>query len=111
MSEPVATFLVLRARPRAFRVARRSIEGTATRMVGRDAELAQLQHAFAQVCGAGGLSVLAVVAEAGFGKSRLLDEFQAWAQAQAEAQAQPFQRFQDCAHPQTQGQPYARRSG
>ncbi len=106
VAEPVATFLVLRARPRAFRVARRGIEGLATRMVGRDAELAQLQRAFAQVCGAGGLSVLAVVAEAGFGKSRLLDEFQAWAQAQAEAQARPFQRFQGRAHPQTQGQPY-----
>ena len=106
VADPVATFLVLRARPRAFRVARRGVEGLATRMVGRDAELAQLQHAFAQVCGAGGLSVLAVVAEAGFGKSRLLDEFQAWAQAQAEARARPFQRFQGRAHPQTQGQPY-----
>jgi len=104
VAEPVVTFLVLRARPRAFRVARRGIEGIATRMVGRDAELAQLQHAFRRVCGAGGLSVLAIVAEAGFGKSRLLDEFQAW--AQAEGQARPFQRFQGRAHPQTQAQPY-----
>ena len=108
VSDPVATFLVLRARPRAFRVARRGIEGLSTRMVGRDAELAQLQRAFQQVCSAGGLSVLAIVAEAGFGKSRLLDEFQAWAQTQTQTQtqAQPFQRFQGRAHPQTQGQPY-----
>ena len=46
VDEPIATYLVLRAKPRAFRVATRGIEGVETRMVGRDAELEQLQTAF-----------------------------------------------------------------
>ena len=40
------TYLVQRAKPRAFRVANRGIEGVETRMVGRDAELDPLQDAF-----------------------------------------------------------------
>ena len=44
--EPLRTWLVLRAKPRAFRVATRGIEGTETPLVGRDAELAQLVAAF-----------------------------------------------------------------
>ena len=41
------SYLVLRAKPRAFRVATRGIEGVETRMIGRDAELRALQDAFA----------------------------------------------------------------
>ena len=40
------TYLVERARPRAFRVETRGIEGVATRMIGREAELGRLQQAF-----------------------------------------------------------------
>jgi hypothetical protein len=43
-----------------------------------------------------------VVAEAGIGKSRLLYEFETWAQSQLEA----FCVFQGRANPQTQGQAY-----
>ena len=105
VDEPIATWLVLRAKPRAFRVVTRGIEGVATRMVGRDAELARLQQAFQRVGNggeAGGLVVVTVVAEAGVGKSRLLYEFQNW----AEAQAASFYLFQGRAHPQTLTQPY-----
>ncbi len=42
-AEPVRTYFVLRARPRAFRPAGRGVEGVEVRMVGRDAELSQLQ--------------------------------------------------------------------
>ncbi len=87
VDEPIATWLVLRAKPRAFRVVTRGIEGVATRMVGRDAELARLQQAFRRVgnrneaSDAERLTVVTVVAEAGVGKSRLLYEFQNWAEA------------------------------
>ncbi len=102
LAEPVLTYFVLRAKPRAFRVATRGIEGVETRMVGRDAELAQLQAAFKKICGEGRLRAVTVVAEAGIGKSRLLYEFQNWAEARAEA----FYLFHGRANPQTRTQPY-----
>ena len=102
LAEPVVTYFVLRAKPRAFRVVTRGIEGVETRMVGRDAELTQLQAAFRHVCGEGRLVAVTVVAEAGIGKSRLLYEFQNWAEARAEA----FYLFHGRANPQTRTQPY-----
>ncbi len=102
VDEPVVTYLVLRAKPRAFRVATRGIEGVETRMVGRDGELEQLQGAFKRLYRQGRLVAVTVVAEAGIGKSRLLYEFQNW----AESRAEPFYIFQGRAHPQTQNQPY-----
>ncbi len=102
LDEPIATYLVQRAKPRAFRVTTRGIEGVETRMIGRDAELEQLQDAFRRVCREGKLVSVTVVAEAGLGKSRLLYEFENW----AEARPEPFYIFQGRAHPQTQSQPY-----
>ena len=102
IDEPIATYLVLRAKPRAFRVVTRGIEGVETRMVGRAAELDQLQDAFKCLYSQFKLLAVTVVAEAGVGKSRLLYEFQNWAEARAEA----FYLFQGRAHPQTRNQPY-----
>ena len=98
----VVTYLVLRARPRAFRTTARGIEGVATQMVGREAELERLQQAFAQARGGHRLVCVSVVGEAGMGKSRLLHEFQVW----AEQHAGGFELFQGRAHPQTRHQPY-----
>jgi hypothetical protein len=56
----------------------RGIEGVATRMVGRDGELAAIQALFAQVAGTRRLAAITVVAEAGIGKSRLLQEAARW---------------------------------
>jgi hypothetical protein len=39
-AEPVQTYLVLSAPPRAFRTTARGVEGIEVRMIGRDAELA-----------------------------------------------------------------------
>ena len=100
--EAIVTYLVRSVRPRAFRVAARGIEGLETRMVGRGAELAVLQHAFEQLFVRGGFAACTVVAEAGVGKSRLLHEFEAWAGARPEA----FSVFRGRATPQTQSQPY-----
>ena len=99
---PLLTYLVQRRKPRAFRVATRGIEGVETRMVGRDAELDQLQAAFRRLHKLGGLSIVTVLSDAGVGKSRLLYEFDNW----AEAQPEDFYFFQGRANPLTQGQPY-----
>ena len=100
---PVRSYLVLRAKPRAFRLTTRGIEGVETRMIGRDAELAALQAAFARVVAPGaGLERVFVVSEAGVGKSRLLYEFESWSEARAER----CLLFRARATPQTRAQPY-----
>jgi len=100
---PIASYLVQRLKPRAFRVETRGIEGVATRMIGRDAELEVLQEAFKRLVRTGaGLERVTVVAEAGVGKSRLLYEFRNWAEAREER----FFVFQARATSQTQGQAY-----
>jgi class 3 adenylate cyclase/ribosomal protein L40E len=45
-AEPVQTYLVQQAKPRAFRKETRGVEGIETRMIGREAELKRLQDAF-----------------------------------------------------------------
>ncbi len=99
---PVVSVLVHRARPRAFRIAARGIEGVTTPMVGRDAEIAALQGAFERLFAERRMLAVTVVAEAGIGKSRLLDEFQAWAANRPERAS----AFRARATPQTQGQPF-----
>src|SRR5690242_15259448 len=101
---PQRTYLVRRARPRAFRVATRGIEGVETRMIGRGSELRSLQAAFERVMTArAGLHGVLVVADAGVGKSRLLYEFDNW----ADAQPARFFIFQARATPQSVTQPYS----
>ena len=102
VDEPVVTYLVLRAKPRAFRMATRGIEGVQTRMVGRDAELHALQACFERVFSERTLVAVTVVAEAGVGKSRLLHEFEQWTESRKEA----FYVFQGRADPQTQSRPF-----
>ncbi len=100
--EPMVTYLVHGTKPRAFRVVTRGIEGVETRMVARDAELEQLQDAFRSLYRSARPIAIDVVAEAGIGKSRLLYEFENWAEAQPET----FYYFRGRAHPQTQTEPY-----
>ena len=102
LDEPVVTYLVVRAKPRAFRIAARGIEGVETRMVGRDAEFAQLREAFKALHREGRLIAVTVVGEAGVGKSRLLDEFEKWAESQPER----CTVLQGRATPQTESHPY-----
>ncbi len=102
IDEPIRSYLVLRAKPRSFRIGTRGIEGVETRMIGRAAELEALQDAFRRVFDERRLLAVTVVADAGIGKSRLLYEFEAW----SEAQPEPFYVFRGRATPQTQGQPF-----
>ena len=78
--EPMQTYLVLRAKPRALAVQLRGVEGVETEMIGREAELKRLQIALQTVMEDRQLHVLTIVGEAGIGKSRLLREFQKWAE-------------------------------
>ena len=100
---PVRCHRVLRARPRTQRSANRGVEGLATRMFGRDHELASLQLAFERLLvPKASLSVVTLVAEPGVGKSRLLAEFEAWAAPRRER----VRILRGRATPQMQGQPF-----
>ncbi len=102
-SEPQQTYLVHSAKPRAFRVVTRGIEGVESRMVAREAEFEQLQQAFqALFARPPRLQVVNIVGEAGLGKSRLVYEFENW----AESQPQQFAWFRGRAEPLTRKQAF-----
>jgi class 3 adenylate cyclase/tetratricopeptide (TPR) repeat protein len=102
IDHPLPTYLVQRARPRAFRAGTRGVEGVEVRMVGRDAELAALQQAFLRVQVERRFTLAVIAGDAGVGKSRLLYEFSDW----CEARPEPFLVLQGRAHPQTQSRPF-----
>lgn len=74
-AEPVRTYVVERAKPRAFRLRTRGVEGVETHMVGRQSELARLRDALQTVVEDRETQVITIIGEAGLGKSRLLDQF------------------------------------
>jgi class 3 adenylate cyclase/tetratricopeptide (TPR) repeat protein len=78
ISQPMQVYLVLRAKPRAFRLSKRGVEGIETQLVGRQAELHCLQDTFHKVIENGSLKWVDVIGEAGVGKSRLIYEFDNW---------------------------------
>ncbi len=102
VATPIQSYLVTRAKPRNFRIGTRGIEGVTTKMIGRDAELEQLQAAFKRLFEARKLAAVTVVADAGIGKSRLLYEFEAWSEARPES----FFLFRGRATPQTGAQAF-----
>jgi predicted ATPase/class 3 adenylate cyclase len=102
VSTPIQSYLVSRAKPRNFRIGTRGIEGVTTKMIGRDAELEQLQAAFKRLFEARTLAAITVVADAGIGKSRLLYEFEAWSETRPET----FFLFRGRATPQTGAQAF-----
>jgi class 3 adenylate cyclase/tetratricopeptide (TPR) repeat protein len=82
--EPIQVYLVRAAKPRAFRVSTRGIEGIETRTIGRENELRQLQAALTAAQQFRKTHLASIVAEAGVGKSRLLYEFTNWLDVQPE---------------------------
>jgi len=79
------TYVVLRAKPRAFRRMTRGVEGIETRMIGRDRELDRLREAYAGAMHTGVPRVVTIVGDAGVGKSRLLYEFDNWIELRPES--------------------------
>ena len=84
-SEPIRVYTVNSARPRAFRVPTRGVEGIETRTIGREEELEKMQSAFEQVVEQREMHLINIVAEAGTGKSRLLYEFTKWLDVQKQS--------------------------
>lgn len=83
-AEPLQMYLVQWAKPRAFRLRTRGVEGIETHMIGRERELAYLQSAFSSMLNMGTLQFITVSGEAGLGKSRLLYELEGWTELQPE---------------------------
>jgi class 3 adenylate cyclase/tetratricopeptide (TPR) repeat protein len=83
-SEPVDTYRVMAAKPHAFRLNTRGVEGVETRMIGREAELKHLQNAFLDAFEDGETHIVTIAGEAGVGKSRLLYEFAEWGELRPE---------------------------
>ena len=100
-AEPVPVYRVLAARARSFRTQRRGVQGVATRMVGRELELLQLQKAFQEMLD-GERQFVTIVGEPGLGKSRLLYELEDWVDRQP---VRP-QLYRGRARLETQRQPY-----
>jgi class 3 adenylate cyclase/tetratricopeptide (TPR) repeat protein len=101
-TEAVQTYIVQQAKPRAFRMGTRGIEGIETRMIGRDSELLALESSFADAMEGGETRLVLVVGEAGIGKSRLLYEFENWIELRPEL----IYFFKGRAAPSLQGVPY-----
>ncbi len=102
-SEPIQTYLVIREKPRAFRTGQRGLEGVETRMVGREAELKRLQDAFYEAVEYHERQVVALIGEAGVGKSRLIYEFDRW----LEETPEELRYFKGRASPSMTNLPYA----
>ncbi len=77
-SEPLQTYLVRRAKPRPFRSVARGVAGVETRTVGREAEMQALQEAYLRAYEGHSTVWAQLVSEPGVGKSRLLDDLNAW---------------------------------
>jgi predicted ATPase/class 3 adenylate cyclase len=82
--QPVQVYLVLMAKPRAFRIFNRGVEGVETSLVGRRLEMNTLQEAYNQVIESGESRFVTIVGDAGLGKSRLLEEFESWMDQRSE---------------------------
>ena len=101
-SQPVQTYRVLAAKPRPFHLGYRGVEGVETRMIGREAELKALQDALIEVIQESACRMITVSGDPGVGKSRLLYEFESWAELRPER----LRYFKGRARPEAQNRPY-----
>jgi tetratricopeptide (TPR) repeat protein len=101
--EPLPTYRVIAAKPRAFRVRSYAVAGIETKLVGREAEFKQLQNAYLNAYEENETQVVTVLSESGLGKSRLLNEFDQWYDLRPE----DIRVFQGYATPAMTSRPYA----
>jgi serine/threonine protein kinase/tetratricopeptide (TPR) repeat protein len=102
-AEPLQFYRVKHAKPRAFRVYTRGVEGVETRMVGRKSELRRLTDTLESVFEDGELQAVTLIGDAGLGKSRLLYELS----NRVELLPDTWCVFNGRASESTQGLPYA----
>ncbi len=102
-TEPIQTYLVRRAKPRAFRTAARGVAGIETRTVGREREFKALQEAYLDAYEHKRVVWAQLVSEVGVGKSRLLDDTQDWLEFRDET----FRLFRARAFTGDSNQPFA----
>ncbi|MBL8359715.1 MAG: AAA family ATPase [Rubrivivax sp.] len=102
VDEPLATYLVQAAKPRSFRVPARGIDGVQARLIGREAEVAQLALLLDEVATGRRFVAATLIGPPGLGKSRLLAE----TQERLEAQASRWWLFLGRADAQQRLQPY-----
>jgi class 3 adenylate cyclase len=100
--EPLLTYLVLGAASNPERAAQRGIEGLATPMIGRDAEMQHLLSSFERACSQRSLRAATVLAEAGVGKTRLRRELL----ARLSSGTDGMRLLEARAHPDSGLQPY-----
>lgn len=103
LRESVAAFEVLGRREQAFWLEDRGVPGASARLIGRENELKQLQSEFLETLAGRGARWVTLVAELGLGKSRLLHEFDTWADV---LDVPDFYFFQGRATPQMSQHPY-----
>ena len=84
LTEPIKTLTIVQAKPRAFRILNRGIEGIDIPMIGRKFELQQLHEAYRNLIQDQENQVFTISGDAGIGKSRLLSEFINWVDLQPE---------------------------
>jgi serine/threonine protein kinase/tetratricopeptide (TPR) repeat protein len=103
--EAIEVYYVPQAKPRAFRIIARGVEGIDTHLIGRDIELKQLQEALEAALDTedGEAQLVTIVGEAGLGKTRLLTELEAW----YELHPATFWNFKGRATPEMINRPYA----
>lgn len=75
-TEPVQTYIVHGAKPRAVAALMRGVEGAPSDMIGRQAELQCLKEALQSVGEQKRAQLVTIIGEAGLGKTCLLREFQ-----------------------------------
>jgi class 3 adenylate cyclase len=101
-SETILAYLVLSAKPRAFRIPLRGVEGIETNTIGQEEELNTLWEKWGEVLSTRQIRVISVIGEAGIGKSRLMDDLR----NQMEFSSEPFRFFEGRGTPQTRNIPF-----
>jgi class 3 adenylate cyclase/tetratricopeptide (TPR) repeat protein len=102
-SQPVATYLVRRAKPRAFRSVSRGVSGIEAPTVGRTVELQTLQNAYFDAFEGCRVVWAHLRGQAGVGKSRLLSDMNSWLDLRPEV----FRLFRARASEGDERQPFA----
>ncbi len=102
-SEPIQTYLVMRAKPRPFRSVTRGVAGIEVRTVGREAETRALQQAYLRAYEGHGMVWAQLLGEPGIGKSRLLEDMSGWLDLREET----YRLLRARAFPDDANQPYA----